>query len=81
MSNLTTKELLEAGVHFGHLTRKWNPKMAPFILMEENGIHLIDLNKTISKLDDAKSAIKNIVKSGKKVLFVATKKQAKELVA
>ena len=81
MSNLTTKELLEAGVHFGHLTRKWNPKMAPFILIEENGIHLIDLNKTISKLDDAKSAIKNIVKSGKKVLFVATKKQAKELVA
>lgn len=81
MSNLTTKELLEAGVHFGHLTRKWNPKMAPYILMEENGIHLIDLNKTISKLEDAKSAIKNIVKSGKKVLFVATKKQAKELVA
>ena len=81
MSNLTTKELLEAGVHFGHLTRKWNPKMAPFILMEENGIHLIDLNKTISKLEDAKSAVKNIVKSGKKVLFVATKKQAKELVA
>jgi small subunit ribosomal protein S2 len=81
MSNLTTKELLEAGVHFGHLTRKWNPKMAPFILMEENGIHLIDLNKTISKLEDAKSAIRNIVKSGKKVLFVATKKQAKELVS
>lgn len=81
MSNLTTKELLEAGVHFGHLTRKWNPKMAPFILMEENGIHLIDLNKTISKLEDAKSALKNIVKSGKKVLFVATKKQAKELVS
>jgi len=80
MSNLNTKELLEAGVHFGHLTRKWNPKMAPYILMEENGIHLIDLNKTISKLEDAKSAIKNIVKSGKKVLFVATKKQAKELV-
>lgn len=81
MSNLNTKELLEAGVHFGHLTRKWNPKMAPYILMEENGIHLIDLNKTISKLEDAKSAIKNIVKSGKRVLFVATKKQAKELVA
>lgn len=81
MSNLNTKELLEAGVHFGHLTRKWNPKMAPFILMEENGIHLIDLNKTIAKLEDAKAAVKNIVKTGKKVLFVATKKQAKELVA
>ncbi|MCB9252565.1 MAG: 30S ribosomal protein S2 [Flavobacteriales bacterium] len=81
MSNLTTKELLEAGVHFGHLTRKWNPKMAPFILMEENGIHLIDLNKTMSKLDDAKNAVKNMVKSGKKILFVATKKQAKELVS
>lgn len=73
MSNLTTKELLEAGVHFGHLTRKWNPKMAPFILMEENGIHLIDLNKTISKLDDAKSAIKNIVKSGKKYCLLPLK--------
>jgi small subunit ribosomal protein S2 len=81
MSDLNTKELLEAGVHFGHLTRKWNPKMAPYILMEENGIHLIDLNKTLAKLDEAKAAIKNIVKSGKKVLFVATKKQAKELVA
>lgn len=74
------EELLEAGVHFGHLTRKWNPKMAPYIFMEKNGIHLIDLNKTAVKLDEAASAIKNIVKSGRKVLFVATKKQAKEII-
>ncbi len=80
MSKVTTQELLDAGVHFGHLTRKWNPKMAPYIFMEQNGIHIIDLNKTQAKLDEAAAAIKNIVKSGRKVLFVATKKQAKELV-
>lgn len=80
MSQITQQELLEAGVHFGHLTRKWNPKMAPYIFMEKNGIHLIDLNKTVVKLDEAANAIKNIVKSGRKVLFVATKKQAKEMI-
>ncbi|MBU3662430.1 MAG: 30S ribosomal protein S2 [Bacteroidetes bacterium] len=80
MSNITHEELLEAGVHFGHLTRKWNPKMAPYIFMEKNGIHLIDLHKTAVKLDEAANAIKNIVKSGRKVLYVATKKQAKEIV-
>jgi small subunit ribosomal protein S2 len=80
MSQITQQELLEAGVHFGHLTRKWNPKMAPYIFMEKNGIHLIDLNKTAVKLDEAANAIKNIVKSGRKVLFVATKKQAKEII-
>jgi len=80
MSKIAQEELLEAGVHFGHLTRKWNPKMAPYIFMEKNGIHLIDLNKTAVKLDEASVAIKNIVKSGRKVLFVATKKQAKEII-
>lgn len=80
MSKITQEELLEAGVHFGHLTRKWNPKMAPYIFMEKNGIHLIDLNKTAVKLDEASVAIKNIVKSGRKILFVATKKQAKEII-
>ncbi len=80
-SNINIQELLDAGVHFGHLTQKWHPKMAPFIFMEQNGIHIIDLNKTKAKLEDAQSAIKNIVKSGRKVMFVATKKQAKELVA
>ena len=75
------KELLDAGVHFGHLKRKWNPAMAPYIFMERNGIHIIDLEKTIVKLDEAASAMKHIAKSGKKVLFVATKKQAKEIVA
>jgi small subunit ribosomal protein S2 len=72
---------LEAGVHFGHLTRKWNPKMAPYIFMEQNGIHIIDLKKTESKLEEAKAAAKNIARSGRRVLFVATKKQAKEIVA
>ncbi len=81
MSNITTQALLDAGVHYGHLTRKWNPKMAPYIFMEQNGIHIIDLNKTQAKLSEAQGAIKNIVKSGRKILFVATKKQAKELVA
>ena len=71
------KDLLEAGVHFGHLTSKWDPRMAPYIFMEKNGIHIIDLNKTEANLDNAKAAIKNIVKAGRKVLFVATKKQAK----
>jgi small subunit ribosomal protein S2 len=77
----TQQDLLDAGVHFGHLTRKWNPKMAPFIFMEQNGIHIIDLKKTESKLEDAKAAARNIAKSGRRVLFVATKKQAKEIVA
>ncbi|MDH5398733.1 MAG: 30S ribosomal protein S2, partial [Cyclobacteriaceae bacterium] len=82
MSNkLEYKDLLDAGVHFGHLTRKWNPKMAPYIFMEKNGIHIIDLNKTLDCLEQAAFALKNIVRSGRKVLFVATKKQAKDLMA
>jgi small subunit ribosomal protein S2 len=81
MPRTNFNELLDAGVHFGHLKRKWNPAMAPYIFMERNGIHIIDLEKTIIKLDEAASAIKHIAKSGKKVLFVATKKQAKEIVA
>ena len=75
------KELLEAGVHFGHLKKKWNPKMSPYVFMEKNKIHIIDLNKTISKLDEACRSLKQIAKSGKKILFVATKKQAKTIVA
>jgi len=75
------KELLDAGVHFGHLKRKWNPAMAPYIFMERNGIHIIDLEKTVAKIDEAASAIKQIAKSGKKILFVATKKQAKDIVS
>ena len=81
MSQVSYKELLDAGVHFGHLTSKWDPRMAPYIFMEKNGIHIIDLNKTVACLDDATAAMKNIIKSGRKVLFVATKKQAKEIVA
>jgi len=81
MARTTYQELLDAGVHFGHLTRKWDPKMAKYIFMERNGIHIIDLNKTLTKLEEAASAIKQVVKSGRKVLFVATKKQAKEIVA
>jgi len=81
MPRTNFKELLDAGVHFGHLKRKWNPAMAPYIFMERNGIHIIDLEKTIEKIDEAASAMKHIAKSGKKVLFVATKKQAKEIVA
>jgi small subunit ribosomal protein S2 len=81
MPRTNFKELLDAGVHFGHLKRKWNPAMAPYIFMERNGIHIIDLEKTVLKIDDAASAMKHIAKSGKKVLFVATKKQAKEIVA
>ena len=74
-------QLLEAGCHFGHLKRKWNPAMAPYIFMERNGIHIIDLYKTAAKLDEAAAALKNIAKAGKKVLFVATKKQAKQVIA
>ena len=81
MANTEVKELLDAGVHFGHLTRKWNPNMAPYIYMERNGIHIINLYKTAAKLNDAVNAIKKIVLSGRKVLFVATKKQAKDIVA
>jgi small subunit ribosomal protein S2 len=81
MPRTNFKELLDAGVHFGHLKRKWNPAMAPYIFMERNGIHIIDLEKTIVKIDEAASAMKHIAKSGKKILFVATKKQAKEIVA
>src|SRR5512136_2957728 len=81
MSRTTFDALLDAGVHFGHLRRKWNPAMAPYIFMEKNGIHIIDLYKTMAKIDEAAAALKQISKSGKKVLFVATKKQAKEIVA
>ena len=81
MSITNFDQLLEAGVHFGHLKRKWNPAMAPYIFMERNGIHIIDLYKTVAKVDEAAAALKQIAKSGKKVLFVATKKQAKQVVA
>ena len=80
MQKLEHKDLLDAGVHFGHLTRKWDPAMAPFIFMEKNGIHIIDLHKTLACLDEAASAVKAVVRSGRKVMFVATKKQAKEVV-
>ena len=81
MATPNFEQLLDAGCHFGHLKRKWNPAMAPYIFMERNGIHIIDLYKTAAKLDEAAAALKNIAKSGKKVLFVATKKQAKQVVA
>lgn len=81
MPRVTFNELLDAGVHFGHLKRKWNPNMAPYIFMERNGIHIIDLYKTMAKIEEAASAMKQIAKSGKKILFVATKKQAKVIVA
>lgn len=81
MSRTNFEELLEAGCHFGHLKRKWNPAMAPYIFMERNGIHIIDLHKTVVKIDEAAAAMKQIAKSGRKVLFVATKKQAKDVVA
>lgn len=81
MAITTFDQLLEAGVHFGHLKRKWNPAMAPYIFMERNGIHIIDLYKTVAKIDEAAAALKQIAKSGKKILFVATKKQAKEVLA
>lgn len=80
MAKTDHKDLLEAGVHFGHLRRKWHPKMAPYIFMEKNGIHIIDLNKTVVKLEEAANAMRQIAKSGKKILFVATKKQAKDVV-
>jgi len=80
MAQLSYNDLLDAGVHFGHLTRKWDPKMAPYIFMEKNGIHIIDLNKTISSLDEAAAAMRAIVRSGRKIMFVATKKQAQEFV-
>ena len=81
MASTNYKELLDAGVHFGHLTRKWDPKMAPYIFMEKNGIHIIDLNKTVVALDEAAAAIRQIAKSGRKIMFVATKKQAQDIVA
>lgn len=80
MPEISHKELLNAGVHFGHLKRKWNPKMLPYIFMEKKGIHIIDLNKTHEQLETAAQAMKNIARSGKKILFVATKKQAKDIV-
>ena len=81
MSRTNFDQLLEAGVHFGHLKRKWNPAMAPYIFMERNGIHIIDLHKTVAKVDEAADALKSIAKAGKKILFVATKKQAKQTLA
>ncbi|MDE7189543.1 MAG: 30S ribosomal protein S2, partial [Muribaculaceae bacterium] len=81
MATPTFEQLLEAGCHFGHLKRKWNPAMEPYIFMERNGIHIIDLYKTAAKIDEAAQALKQLAKTGKKVLFVATKKQAKETVA
>ena len=80
-NSIEVKDLLEAGVHFGHLTRKWNPNMAPYIYMERNGIHVINLYKTVAKIEEANEALKKIAASGKKILFVATKKQAKDIVA
>jgi len=81
MARTNFEQLLEAGCHFGHLKRKWNPAMAPYIYTERNGIHIIDLHKTVAKIDEAAEALKQIAKSGKKVLFVATKKQTKEIIA
>ena len=81
MANIDVKDLLNAGVHFGHLTRKWNPNMAPYIYMERNGIHIINLYKTAAKIDEAAEAMQKIASSGRKILFVATKKQAKDIVA
>lgn len=81
MSRTNFDQLLEAGCHFGHLKRKWNPAMAPYIFMERNGIHIIDLNKTVVKIDEAAESLKNLAKSGKKILFVATKKQIKDIIA
>ncbi|MFY0631772.1 MAG: 30S ribosomal protein S2 [Flavobacteriaceae bacterium] len=81
MANVNIKELLDSGVHFGHLTRKWDPNMAPYIYTERNGVHIIDLYKTAAKIGDASEALKKIANSGRKILFVATKKQAKDIVA
>jgi len=81
MPRTNFQELLEAGAHFGHLKRKWNPKMAPYIFMEKNGIHIIDLHKTVLMIDDAAAMMKNLARSGRRILFVATKKQAKDIIA
>jgi len=81
MSRTNFQDLLDAGVHFGHLKRKWNPKMAPYIFMEKNGIHIIDLHKTVVKIDEAAGMMKQLAHAGRKILFVATKKQAKDIVA
>jgi len=81
MSKAVYKEFLDAGVHFGHMKRKWNPKMLPYIFMERKGIHIIDLNRTIECMDESCTALKAIAKSGRKIMFVATKKQAREIVA
>ena len=81
MTNIEVQELLDAGVHFGHLTRKWDPNMAPYIYGERNGVHIIDLYKTAAKIDEAAEALKKIAASGRKILFVATKKQAKEIIS
>jgi len=81
MQTLTNKEMLNAGVHFGHLKKKWNPKMSSYIFMEHKGIHIIDLNRTSACLEDAAKAMKQIAKSGKKILFVATKRQARQIVS
>lgn len=81
MTNIEIKDLLDAGVHFGHLTRKWDPNMAPYIYGERNGVHIIDLYKTVAKIDEAAEALQKIATSGRKILFVATKKQAKEIIA
>ncbi|MFA9290103.1 MAG: 30S ribosomal protein S2 [Solirubrobacteraceae bacterium] len=81
MSKIEIKQLLDAGVHFGHLTRKWNPQMAPYIFMEKNGIHIIDLHKTVVKLEEATKALSHLASSGRKILFVSTKKQAKDIVS
>jgi small subunit ribosomal protein S2 len=81
MSKTSFQDLLDAGVHFGHMKRKWNPKMAPYIFMEKNGIHIIDLHKTVVKIDEAANVLRQIARSGRKILFVATKKQAKDIVA
>ena len=81
MAQLEYKDLLDSGVHFGHLTRKWDPRMAPYIFMEKNGIHIIDLNKTLTCLEEAQAMVRGIARSGRKVMFVATKKQAQEIVA
>ena len=81
MPRTNFQELLEAGAHFGHLARKWNPKMAPYIFIERNGIHIIDLHKSIVKIDEAAEVMKELARSGRKILFVATKKQAKDIIA
>jgi small subunit ribosomal protein S2 len=81
MANIEIKDLLDAGVHFGHLTRKWNPNMAPYIYTERNGVHIIDLYKTVAKIEESAVALEKIAASGRKILFVATKKQAKDIVA